>query len=33
MKIVIVLGIMASSGFIWLALNEIEYRRKWGRRP
>ena len=31
MKIIIALGIIAGSVFIWLALNEIDYNRKWRR--
>ena len=33
MKAVLVIGIISGAAFIWFALNEIEYRRKWGRRP
>ena len=29
MKVVIAIGIVAGAGFIYLALCEIEYRRKW----
>lgn len=29
MKIIIALGIITGAGFIYLALNEIEYRRKY----
>ena len=29
MKIILTMGVLAGAGFIYLALNEIEYRRKW----
>ena len=32
MKVIITLGILAGAGFIYLALNEIEYRRKYMRK-
>lgn len=31
MRIVLTLGIIAGAAFIWGALNEIEYNRKWRR--
>lgn len=31
MKVIIALGVLAGSGFIWMAINEIDYRRKWRR--
>lgn len=32
MRIILILGTIAGAGFIYLALNEIEYRRKWRRK-
>lgn len=29
MIVIIVLGIIMGAGFIWLAMKEIEYRKRW----